>query len=115
MEVKKIKLKELGKKDYTVLTSVRNIQRLYKYNLAIARVLDIDESEEIKMTEQVNIQMSVLDETLAFIRAILDLDDPEYDKLQDFDMDSLNKLAQKIGAILQGMDEQEVADAPKEK
>ncbi|WP_369075414.1 phage tail tube assembly chaperone, partial [Streptococcus anginosus] len=50
MEIKNIKIKELGKKSFVVLTSNRNIRRMNEFQLEIAKISDID--EDAPMTEQ---------------------------------------------------------------
>lgn len=81
MEVKTITIPELRKKAFEVHTSIRNMKRMFAYQLDVAKVSDgLDGDDAVG---QIEASLKGLDATLAFIRAILNLDDDAYEKLLD--------------------------------
>lgn len=120
MKVTSIKIPEIGKKAYPVLTSNRNVIRLHKYQLEITeKEAEIEGSEDFK--EQIKLNLFAIEATLRFIRAILDLDDEDYEKLVDLDTNRTQEISQKISSYLMGMTDEDVkameegqAEDPKE-
>lgn len=114
MEVKKIVIPELRKKAFEVHTSIRNMKRMFAYQLEVAKVSDgLDEDDVVG---QISASLKGLDETLAFIRAILNLDDDTYEKLLDLDSEHVQKISEQITGHLLGLTDEQLEDAkdPKE-
>ena len=57
-----------------------------------------------------------MDETLAFIRAVLKLDDDAYEKLLDLDSERVQKISEQITGYMLGLNDEQLEDAkgPKE-
>nr|DAW46504.1 MAG TPA: tail assembly chaperone protein [Caudoviricetes sp.] len=114
MEVKTIKISELSKKAFEVHTSIRNMKRMFAYQLEVAKVSDgLDEDDVVG---QISASLKGLDETLAFIRAILNLDDDTYEKLLDLNSERVQKISEQITGHLLGLTDEQLEDAknPKE-
>ena len=60
------------------------MKRMFAYQLAVAKVSD--ELDENDVVGQISASLKGLDETLAFIRAVLNLDDDAYEKMLDLDI-----------------------------
>ena len=109
MEIRTIKIPEISKKSFQVVTSNRNVLRMHEYQLA---VLKISESiEESDMQEQTQASFTSLNALLSFIRAILDLDDEEYDKLLDLDNQRTQEIAEKLVGFMYGLTEEQLEKA----
>lgn len=107
MKVTSIKIPELRQKAYPILTSNRNIMRLHKYQLEITeKEAELSESEDFK--DQIKLNLFAIESTLAFIRAILNLDDEEYDKLVDVDATRTQEISQKISSYLMGITDEDI-------
>lgn len=118
MEVKTIKIPELSKKTYSVLTSNRNVMRMHEYQLAVLKLGD-DVNEEDTLA-QTKASYEVLREMLSFIRAILNLDEEAYDKLLDLDYTRTQEISEKIVGYMYGLTDEQLEEAtvtedPKEK
>ena len=94
MEIKTIVIPELQKKAFEVHTSIRNMKRMFAYQLAVAKVSD--ELDEDDVVGQISASLKGLDETLAFIRAVLNLDDDAYEKMLDLDSERVQKISEQI-------------------
>ena len=105
MEIKNIKIKELGKKSFVVLTSNRNI-------LEIAKISDID--EDAPATEQFKANIAVIAATLAFLRAILNLDDEQMEVLEDLDTVRTQEIANYLSSRLMGLTDEQWEEIQKE-
>ena len=101
MEIKTITIPEVQKKAFEVHTSIRNMKRMFAYQLAVAKVSD--ELDEDDVVGQISASLKGLDETLAFIRAILNLDEDAYEKLIDLDRDRVQKISVQITGHLLGL------------
>ena len=114
MEIKTIVIPELRKKAFEVHTSIRNMKRMYAYQLAVAKV--IDELDDNDAVGQISANLKGLDETLAFVRAILDLDDDTYEKLLDLDSERVQKISETITGYMLGLSDEQLegAEDPKE-
>lgn len=114
MEIKTIAIPELQKKVFEVHTSIRNMKRMFAYQLAVAKVSD--ELDDNDVVGQISASLKGLDETLAFIRAILNLDDDAYEKLLDLDSERVQKISEQITGHLLGLTDEQLEDAkgPKE-
>lgn len=114
MEVKTIKIPELSKKAFAVHTSIRNMKRMFAYQLEVAKVSDnLDEDDVVS---QISASLKGLDETLTFIRAVLDLDDDAYEKLLDLDSERVQKISEQITGYMLGLTDEQLEDVkdPKE-
>ena len=114
MEVKTIVIPELRKKAFEVHTSIRNMKRMFAYQLDVAKVSDgLDEDDVVS---QISASLKGLDETLAFVRAVLDLDDDTYEKLLDLDSERVQKISETITGYMLGLSDEQLEDAkgPKE-
>ena len=114
MEVKTIVIPELQKKAFEVHTSIRNMKRMFAYQLAVAKVSD--DLDEDDVVSQISASLKGLDETLAFIRAVLNLDDDAYEKLLDLDSERVQKISEQITGYMLGLNDEQLEDAkvPKE-
>ncbi len=114
MEVKTIVIPELRKKAFEVHTSIRNMKRMFNYQLAVAIVSD--ELADNDVVGQLSASLKGLDETLAFVRAILDLDDDAYEKLLDLDSERVQKISEQITGYMLGLSDEQLegAEDPKE-
>ena len=114
MEIKTIVIPELQKKAFEVHTSIRNMKRMFAYQLAVAKVSD--ELDEDDVVGQISASLKGLDETLAFIRAVLNLDDDAYEKMLDLDSERVQKISEQITGHLLGLTDKQLKDAkgPKE-
>ena len=114
MDIKTFVISELQKKAFEVHTSVRNIKRMFAYQLAVAKVSD--ELDEDDVVGQISASLKGLDETLAFIRAVLNLDDDAYEKMLDLDSERVQKISEQITGHLLGLTDEQLKDAkdPKE-
>ena len=114
MEVKTIVIPELQKKAFEVHTSIRNMKRMFAYQLAVAKVSD--DLDEDDVVGQISASLKGLDETLAFIRAVLNLDDDAYEKLLDLDSERVQKISEQITGYMLGLNDEQLEDAkvPKE-
>ena len=114
MEVKTIVIPELQKKAFEVHTSIRNMKRMFAYQLAVAKVSD--DLDEDDVVGQIEANFKGLDETLAFIRAVLNLDDDAYEKLLDLDSERVQKISEQITGYMLGLNDEQLEDAkvPKE-
>lgn len=108
MEIKTITIPEVQKKAFEVNTSIRNMKRMFAYQLAVAKVSD--ELDEDDVVGQINASLKGLDETLAFIRAILNLDDDAYEKLLDLDSGRVQKISEQITGHLLGLSDEQLED-----
>ena len=108
MEVKTIKIPELSKKAYQVLTSNRNVMRMHKYQLAVLKISDeINEEDTLAQAEA---SYSVLKEMLDFIRSILSLDDEAYDKLLDLDYTRTQEISEKLVGYMYGLTDEQLEE-----
>ena len=114
MEIKTIVIPELQKKAFEVHTSIRNMKRMFTYQLAVAKVSD--DLDEDDVVGQISASLKGLDETLAFIRAVLKLDDDAYEKLLDLDSERVQKISEQITGYMLGLSDEQLEDAkdPKE-
>lgn len=112
MEIKNIKIKELGKKSFTILTSNRNIRRMNEFQLEIAKISDID--EDAPATEQFKANIAVITATLAFLRAILNLDDEQMEILEDLDTTRTQEIANYLSSRLMGLTDEQWEEIQKE-
>ena len=108
MEVKTITIPELRKKAFEVHTSIRNMKRMFAYQLAVAKVSD--ELDDNDVVGQISASLKGLDETLAFVRAILDLDDDAYEKLLDLDSERVQKISEQITGYMLGLSDEQLDD-----
>ncbi|WP_249629085.1 phage tail assembly chaperone [Streptococcus uberis] len=107
MKVTTIKIPELSKKAYPVLTSNRNIMRMNKYQLAIVnKEAEIEGSEDF--SDSIELNLFAVESTLSFIRSILDLDDETYELLLDVDANRTQEIAQKLTSYLMGMTDEDI-------
>ena len=112
MEIKNIKIKELGKKSFTVLTSNRNVRRMNEFQLEIAKISDIE--EDAPMTEQFKANIGVITATLAFLRAVLNLSDEQMEILEDLDTERTQEIANYVSGRLMGLSDDQLEEIKKE-
>jgi hypothetical protein len=112
MEIKNIKIKELGKKTFTVLTSNRNVRRMNEFQLEIAKISDIEEDAPI--TEQFKANIGVITATLSFLRAVLNLSDEQMEILEDLDTERTQEIANYVSGRLMGLSDEQLEEIKKE-
>lgn len=109
MEVKTIKIPEIAKKPFQVLTTNRNIMRMQQYQLAVLKVGEGVDEEDV--AGQTQASLAVLEEMLSFIRVILNLDDEAYEKLLDMPNDRTQEVVNKLVGYLYGLSDEDMAEA----
>ncbi|MCS8613793.1 phage tail assembly chaperone [Streptococcus thermophilus] len=109
MEIKTIKIPEISKHSFEVATTNRNVLRMHEYQLAVLKISDTIEESDTQ--EQAQASFTSLKELLSFIRAILNLDDEEYDKLLDLDNQRTQEIAEKLVGFMYGLTEEELEKA----
>lgn len=109
MEIRTIKIPEISKKPFQVLTTNRNVLRMQEYQLAVLKISDTIEDGD--MQEQTQASFTSLKELLSFIRAILNLDDEAYDKLLDLDNERTQEIAEKLVGYMYGLTDEQLENA----
>ena len=109
MEIRTIKIPEISKKSFQVVTTNRNVLRMHEYQLAVLKISETIEGSD--MQEQTQASFTSLKELLSFIRAILNLDDEEYDKLLDLDNQRTQEIAEKLVGYMYGLTDEQLENA----
>lgn len=109
MEIRTIKIPEISKKSFQVITSNRNVLRMHEYQLAVLKISDTIEGSD--MQEQTQASFTTLKELLSFIRAVLNLDDEAYDKLLDLDNQRTQEIAEKLVGYMYGLTDEQLENA----
>lgn len=113
-EIKTVTIKELSKKPFVIATTNRNMRRMQQYQLEIAKLSDTPDDD---LTAQIEAGINIIDETLKFMRSILDLDDAQMEVLENMDYEETQKIAQRITGRMMGLSDEEIEaqeSAPKE-
>ena len=113
-EIKTVTIKELSKKPFVIATTNRNMRRMQLYQLEIAKLSDTPDDD---LTAQIEAGINIIDETLKFMRSILDLDDAQMEVLENMDYEETQKIAQRITGRMMGLSDEEIEaqeSAPKE-
>ena len=113
-EIKTVTIKELSKKPFVIATTNRNMRRMQQYQLEIAKLSDTPDDD---LTAQIEAGINIIDETLKFMRSILDLDDAQMEVLENIDYEETQKIAQRITGRMMGLSDEEIEaqeSAPKE-
>ncbi|ALJ99635.1 tail protein [Streptococcus phage R1] len=109
MEIRTIKIPEISKKPFTVTTSNRNVLRMHEYQLAVLKISDTIEDGDTQ--EQAQGSYSILKEMLGFIRAVLNLNDEDYDKLLDLENKRTQEIAEKLVGYMYGLTDEQLENA----
>ena len=109
MEIRTIKIPEISKKPFTVTTSNRNVLRMHEYQLAVLKISDTIEDGDTQ--EQAQGSYSILKEMLGFIRAVLNLNDEDYDKLLDLENQRTQEIAEKLVGYMYGLTDEQLENA----
>ena len=109
MEISTIKIPEISKKPFTVTTSNRNVLRMHEYQLAVLKISDTIEDGDTQ--EQAQGSYSILKEMLGFIRAVLNLNDEDYDKLLDLENKRTQEIAEKLVGYMYGLTDEQLENA----
>lgn len=112
MEVKTIKIPEIAKKPFQLLTTNRNIMRMQQYQLAVLQVGEGVNEEDV--AGQTQASLAVLEEMLSFIRVSLNLDDEAYEKLLDMPNDRTQEVVNKLVGYLYGLSDEDMAETDAE-
>lgn len=113
-EIKTLTIPELAKKPFVIATTNRNMRRMQQYQLKIAKLSATPDDD---LTAQIAAGIDIIDETLKFMRAILDLDDAQMEVLENMDYEETQKIAQRITGRMMGLSDEEIEaqeSAPKE-
>ena len=102
MEIRTIKIPEISKKPFTVTTSNRNVLRMHEYQLAVLKISDTIEDGDTQEQAQ---------EMLGFIRAVLNLNDEDYDKLLDLENKRTQEIAEKLVGYMYGLTDEQLENA----
>lgn len=108
MEIRTIQIPEISKKAFKVTTSNRNVLRMHEYQLAVLKISDTVESGDTQ--EQAQGSYSILKEMLGFIRAVLNLNDEDYDKLLDLENQRTQEIAEKLVGYMYGLTDEQLED-----
>ena len=109
MEIRTIQIPEISKKAFKVTTSNRNVLRMHEYQLAVLKISDTVEDGDTQ--EQAQASFTILKEMLGFIRAVLNLDDEDYDKLLDLDNVRTQEIAEKLVGYMYGLTDEQLENA----
>ena len=109
MEIRTIKIPEISKKAFEVFTSNRNVLRMHEYQLAVLKISDKFEDGDTQ--EQAQGSYSILKEMLGFIRAVLNLNDEDYDKLLDLENKRTQEIAEKLVGYMYGLTDEQLENA----
>lgn len=109
MEIRTIKIPEISNKPFTVTTSNRNVLRMHEYQLAVLKISDTIEDGDTQ--EQAQGSYSILKEMLGFIRAVLNLNDEDYDKLLDLENKRTQEIAEKLVGYMYGLTDEQLENA----
>ncbi|AZF90767.1 tail protein [Streptococcus phage CHPC919] len=109
MEIRTIKIPEISKKAFQVATSNRNVLRMHEYQLAVLKISDTIEDGDTQ--EQAQGSYSILKEMLGFIRAVLNLNDEDYDKLLDLENKRTQEIAEKLVGYMYGLTDEQLENA----
>lgn len=109
MEIRTIKIPEISKKPFTVTTSNRNVLRMHEYQLAVLKISDTIEDGDTQ--EQAQGSYSIIKEMLGFIRAVLNLNDEDYDKLLDLENKRTQEIAEKLVGYMYGLTDEQLENA----
>lgn len=112
MEIKNIKIKELGKKSFTALTSNRNVRRTNEFQLETARILE--DYEEAEMNDRLKLEIELITTTLAFLRAVLNLSDDQMEILEDLDTERTQEIASYVSGRLMGLSDEQLEEIKEE-
>lgn len=113
-EIKTLTIPELAEKPFVIATTNRNMRRMQQYQLEIAKLSDTPDDD---LTAQIEAGINIIDETLKFMRSILDLDDAQMEVLENLDYEETQKIAQRITGRMMGLSDEEIEaqeSAPKE-
>ncbi|MCS4488376.1 phage tail assembly chaperone [Streptococcus sciuri] len=112
-DIKTVAIKELAKKPFIIATTNRNMRRMQEFQLSVAKLSDVPDEDYLA---QVEAGIALINETIAFLRFILDLDDKQAEILENMDYEETQKIAQKITGRMMGLTEKELEEeqAPKE-
>lgn len=113
-EIKTVTIPELAKKPFVIATTNRNMRRMQQYQLNIAKLSETSEEDQ---KAQIAAGIAIIDETVAFMRAVLNLDDTQAEKLEDMDLEETQKITNRITGIMMGLSDEtieELESAPKE-
>ncbi|AZF91999.1 tail assembly protein [Streptococcus phage CHPC1148] len=108
MEIRTIKIPEISKKSFQVVTTNRNVLRMHEYQLAVLKIIETTEGSDTK--EQTEGSFTILKEMLSFIRAILNLDDDAYEKLLDLDNERTHEIAEKLVGYMYGLTDEQLKE-----
>ena len=109
MEIRTINIPEISKKAFEVFTSNRNVSRMHEYQLAVLKISDTFEDGDTQ--EQAQGSYSILKEMLGFIRAVLNLNDEDYDKLLDLENKRTQEIAEKLVGYMYGLTDEQLENA----
>lgn len=101
----KIKVKELGTKQYEVKTTNHNMRAMLALQLTMAKADDIDGLEP---EAQVQRSYDMLNQVLEFITDTLHLSDKEAKKLDELEFSDSIKVANYIIARMMGMSDEDI-------
>lgn len=88
------------------MTTNRNVMRLHEYQLEVMKSEEALETADT--AAQIKSSFETIKMTLSFLRSILDLDDEDYEKLQDMDLAATQDLAQRVSGYLMGMSDEDI-------
>lgn len=107
MEIKNIKIPELGKKAFVVLTSNKNMRKMNLFQLEMAKIADIDTDDMVASLEA---NVKGIELTLDYLREILGLTDEQVDILDDLEMQRTQEIANYLSARLMGLSDKQIKE-----
>lgn len=107
MEIKNIKIPELSKKAFVVLTSNKNMRKMNLFQLEMAKIADIDTDDMVASLEA---NVKGIELTLDYLREILGLTDEQVDILDGLEMQRTQEIANYLSARLMGLSDKQIKE-----
>jgi hypothetical protein len=108
MEIKNIKIPELGKKTFTVLTSNKNIRKMNQFQLEMAKIADKQSEDDMTTVMAANIE--AIEATLVYLQEVLGLTDEQVEILDNLEMQRTQEIANYLSARLMGLSDKQIKE-----
>lgn len=108
MEIKNIKIPELGKKTFTVLTSNKNIRKMNQFQLEMAKIADKQSEDDMTTVMAANIE--AIEAVLFYLQEVLGLTDEQVEVLDNLEMQRTQEIANYLSARLMGLSDKQIKE-----
>jgi len=108
MEIKNIKIPELGKKTFTVLTSNKNIRKMNQFQLEMAKIADKQSEDDMTTVMAANIE--AIEAVLVYLQEVLGLTDEQVEILDNLEMQRTQEIANYLSARLMGLSDKQIKE-----